>query len=155
MSVALYIIRVADHAAPRVPVFLGDATEFYRRTAMAIATLASGSVFPVGFIALVAQQSAPDGWLVCDGAAVSRATFPALYGALGALYGAGDGATTFNIPTQAQCVAPVVAPTLPQVITGGSIDPAVAPVAAVNPTSGTGANNVTGGRAPRGNEQYQ
>lgn len=42
--------------------------------------------------------SAPTGWLLCDGAAVSRATYLALFTKIGTLYGAGDGATTFNLP---------------------------------------------------------
>lgn len=37
-------------------------------------------------------------YLVCDGAAVSRATFAALFAAIGTLWGVGDGSTTFNVP---------------------------------------------------------
>ena len=150
MTQAIFIIRVASSATPRVPVYLGDPLDFNRAVSGAISALAAGSMFPAGFIALNAPQSAPSGWLVCDGAAVARAQFPALFAAIGTLYGAGDGTTTFNLPTQAQCVAPAVAPTPPQVITGGSVQPATPPVTGTNPTSGTGANSVTGGRSPRG-----
>jgi len=38
------------------------------------------------------------GWLVCDGAAVSRTTYAALFTAIGTAHGAGDGRTTFNVP---------------------------------------------------------
>lgn len=38
------------------------------------------------------------GWLICDGSAVSRTEYPALFDAIGTTYGAGDGSTTFNIP---------------------------------------------------------
>lgn len=41
---------------------------------------------------------APDGYLLCDGSAVSRADYPDLYAAIGVVWGAGDGSTTFNLP---------------------------------------------------------
>jgi microcystin-dependent protein len=41
---------------------------------------------------------APAGWLMCDGSAVSRTTYAALFAAIGGIYGAGDGSTTFNVP---------------------------------------------------------
>lgn len=40
----------------------------------------------------------PSGWLVCDGSAVSRTTYSDLFAAIGTIYGAGDGSTTFNLP---------------------------------------------------------
>jgi microcystin-dependent protein len=40
----------------------------------------------------------PPGWLFCDGRAISRSTFAALFAAIGEDYGNGDGTTTFNIP---------------------------------------------------------
>jgi microcystin-dependent protein len=40
----------------------------------------------------------PSGWLVCDGRAVSRTTYAALFTAIGTLWGGGDGSTTFNLP---------------------------------------------------------
>ena len=42
--------------------------------------------------------SAPGGFLFCDGTPVSRATYAALFSAIGTTYGAGDGSTTFNLP---------------------------------------------------------
>ncbi len=41
---------------------------------------------------------APTGYLECNGAAVSRATYPALFAVIGTMYGNGDGSTTFNLP---------------------------------------------------------
>ena len=60
----------------------------------AIATAAS----PTGAVQFFAQATAPDGWLVCDGRAVSRAAYPELFDAIGETYGAGNGANTFNLP---------------------------------------------------------
>lgn len=53
---------------------------------------------PTGTVMAYAIAGAPAGWLVCDGSAVSRTTYSALYNVLHSLYGAGDGSTTFNLP---------------------------------------------------------
>jgi microcystin-dependent protein len=45
-----------------------------------------------------AATAVPAGWLLCDGRAVSRATYAALFGVIGTAWGAGDGVTTFNLP---------------------------------------------------------
>lgn len=153
MGQALFMVRTAAAAAPVVPVDLGNSADFNRKTTAAVAALAAGSVFPAGFVALTAA-AAPYGWLVCDGSAVARRDFPALFAAIGTTYGAGDGATTFNLPTQAQCVPPPVAPSVPQVISGGSVEPTdtVVPTNPGQPGSGTGGggggNTTTGGRPP-------
>lgn len=57
-----------------------------------------GDIFPSGVILHYAGASAPTNWLICDGTAVSRATYAALFAAIGTTYGAGDGSTTFNLP---------------------------------------------------------
>jgi phage-related tail fiber protein len=51
-----------------------------------------------GFIIFLAAATIPNGWLECDGAAVSRATYADLFAAIGVTFGTGDGSTTFNIP---------------------------------------------------------
>lgn len=51
-----------------------------------------------GTVAHFAAASAPVGWVKANGAAVSRATYAALFIAIGTTYGAGDGSTTFNLP---------------------------------------------------------
>ncbi|MBA0422030.1 tail fiber protein [Stenotrophomonas maltophilia] len=53
--------------------------------------------FP-GQVIMFAGKVAPSGTLLCNGAAVSRATYAELFAAIGTLYGAGDGKTTFNLP---------------------------------------------------------
>lgn len=58
----------------------------------------AGGAVPVGAIVDYAGAVAPAGWLLCCGQSVSRTVYAALFGVLGTLYGAGDGATTFGLP---------------------------------------------------------
>lgn len=53
---------------------------------------------PSGSLVAYAGSSAPAGWLLCDGSAVSRSTYASLFTAIGTTFGTGDGSTTFNIP---------------------------------------------------------
>lgn len=54
--------------------------------------LPSGVTLPYG------GGSAPSGFLLCDGSAVSRTTYAGLFTILSTVYGVGDGSTTFNLP---------------------------------------------------------
>ena len=47
---------------------------------------------------MIAGSTIPDGWLLCNGAAVSRTTYAKLFAAIGTRYGSGNGSTTFNLP---------------------------------------------------------
>jgi microcystin-dependent protein len=60
--------------------------------------VAAGGGNPAGMVADHAGATVPDGWLLCDGAAISRTEYAALFDALGTAHGAGDGSTTFNLP---------------------------------------------------------
>ena len=62
-------------------------------------------VIPAGLIAPYGGSSAPTGWLMCNGQAVSRTTYATLFNKIGTAYGAGDGSTTFNLPDYANRVA--------------------------------------------------
>jgi microcystin-dependent protein len=53
---------------------------------------------PVGSLMDYAGSSAPTGWLLCYGQAISRSTYSALFTAISTVYGIGDGSTTFNLP---------------------------------------------------------
>ena len=53
---------------------------------------------PTGFIMPYAGATAPTGWLIADGSALSRITYADLYNVIGTTYGVGNGSTTFNIP---------------------------------------------------------
>tara|TARA_R100001510_G_C7637608_1_gene195514 strand:- start:992 stop:1615 length:624 start_codon:yes stop_codon:yes gene_type:complete len=52
----------------------------------------------VGTIKPWGKATAPNGYLLCDGAAVSRTTYADLFAVIGTTYGAGDTSTTFNVP---------------------------------------------------------
>lgn len=58
----------------------------------------AGAAMPVGAVVPYAGATAPAGWLLCDGAAVSRTTYANLFAVIGTAFGPGDGATTFNVP---------------------------------------------------------
>lgn len=52
----------------------------------------------IGQIIAYAGSDEPNGWLKCDGRAVSRETYAALFSVIGTTFGSGDGSTTFNLP---------------------------------------------------------
>jgi microcystin-dependent protein len=62
--------------------------------------LASGlrALLPAGTVILSAGDRVPSGYLLCNGAAVSRTQYADLFTAIGTKYGVGDGASTFNLP---------------------------------------------------------
>ena len=55
-------------------------------------------VTPSGAIMQYAGTTAPNGWLICDGSAISRTIYSDLFDVIGTTYGSGDGSTTFNLP---------------------------------------------------------
>jgi len=59
---------------------------------------------PPGVISQYAGATAPTGYLLCQGQAVNRTTYAALFAVIGTTYGAGDGSTTFNLPDLRQRV---------------------------------------------------
>ena len=62
---------------------------------------ALNALVPAGVYLPFGGATAPTGWLSCDGSAVSRTTYAALFAAIGTAYGTGDGSTTFNLPNMA------------------------------------------------------
>jgi len=56
------------------------------------------TLIPVGAKIMFGSASTPENFLYCDGSAVSRTTYAALFAVIGTTYGAGNGSTTFNIP---------------------------------------------------------
>ncbi len=53
---------------------------------------------PIGEVKTFAGDTAPQGWLLCFGQAVSRTTYSALFAVIGTRFGGGDGGSTFNLP---------------------------------------------------------
>ena len=74
------------------PAVAGNNTLVLPSAGTAIAALIPGEV------KWFAMNSAPSGFLKANGAAVSRTTYANLFAAIGTLYGAGNGTTTFNLP---------------------------------------------------------
>lgn len=66
--------------------------------AIETALTSSGRGVPTGTLIMHAANTAPTGYLKCNGAAVSRTTYAALFSAIGTTYGVGNGTTTFNLP---------------------------------------------------------
>ena len=70
-----------------------------KATLQAVIDLARASIIPAGIGPLpYAGGTAPTGWLWCQGQAVSRTTYAALFAAIGTTWGVGDGSSTFNVP---------------------------------------------------------
>lgn len=56
------------------------------------------NMIPCGIVQAFAGTTTPEGWLLCDGSAISRTDYAELYSVIGDTYGDGDGSTTFNLP---------------------------------------------------------
>lgn len=56
------------------------------------------SILPAGTVLPFAGATAPAGWAICDGTAISRTDYPELFLAIGETWGNGDGSTTFHLP---------------------------------------------------------
>jgi len=63
-----------------------------------VGSLNSANAAQIGGVMFFARNTAPQGYLKANGAAVSRTTYAALFTAIGTTFGAGDGTTTFNLP---------------------------------------------------------
>lgn len=61
-------------------------------------TLTGFNIIPPGCLMMYPSTTAPSGWLSCDGSAVSRTTYSALFAIIGTTYGPGNSSTTFNLP---------------------------------------------------------
>lgn len=84
----LYASLINDNIGNALPSQVSDANWRYLDT----------SPTRPGTLRMTACAAAETGWLLCDGAAVSRSTYSGLFSAIGTAYGAGNGTTTFNLP---------------------------------------------------------
>lgn len=72
-----------------------------------LSPIAGGTLYadaPVGSIQAYGGATAPWGWLLCQGQAISRTTYAELFNVIGTSFGEGDGSTTFNIPDMRESV---------------------------------------------------
>lgn len=88
-------VKEAVQALAPAPDLSSYATKSELEAAVQAAILAS---VPTGTILPFAGTVVPDGFLLCNGAAVSRTTYAKLFAAIGTKWGSGDGSTTFNLP---------------------------------------------------------
>jgi microcystin-dependent protein len=67
--------------------------------ATTVGGLSATVLAPIGSITMFGGATVPpSGWLTCDGSAVNRTTYSALFAVISTTWGAGDGSTTFNLP---------------------------------------------------------
>lgn len=80
---------------------------------------------PTGALNMWPTSSAPTGWLLCNGATVSRTTYANLFGIIGTAFGAGDGSTTFTLPDYRSRMPIGASGSYALAATGGSADAVV------------------------------
>jgi len=92
--------RVVDKTQANLVPFAANV--ILQSTKGASSTTAAGNevapLLPVGSIIVWPETTAPTGWVIADGTAISRSTFAGLFSLIGTDYGAGDGSTTFALP---------------------------------------------------------
>lgn len=77
-----------------------DQSRWYRiLTEADVTTIQMGAVPTGTILAWAGFSGCPSGFLWCNGSEVSRTTFASLYGVIGTRYGAGNGSSTFNLPS--------------------------------------------------------
>jgi microcystin-dependent protein len=77
---------------------LADSVDVPRDVQALAEAVETQGTFIVGEMRQMLRRTIPAAWLLCDGRAVSRAQYAALYDEIGAWVGAGDGSSTFNLP---------------------------------------------------------
>lgn len=100
--IAPQIIGKGNVYAPQEGEIIYDSSDstFYGRDGSGWVPLStvSGAFVPPGTILSFAGTTAPTGYLLADGSAVSRTTYSNLFAVIGESFGEGDGSTTFNLP---------------------------------------------------------
>jgi len=92
-----------DGSAPmtgQLTLATGDPTNARHATSKAYVDrfMAYATGLPLGAVFPFAPNAVPAGYLLCNGQAVPRATYPDLFAAIGTTFGSGDGVATFNVP---------------------------------------------------------
>lgn len=109
----------------------------------------ASQLVPPGTVVAFAGPTAPAGWLLCNGAAVSRSTYSALFAVIGTAHGKGDGSTTFTLPDYRGRF-------LRGVDAGAGRDPNASTRTAANPGGNTGdaVGSVQGGATKMANNPF-
>ena len=98
-TAGLTLLSDANAAAQRTTLGLGGAAVLAVGTSAGTVAAGDDSRFTLpGTIIMAGFSGTPSGYLTCDGTAVNRTTYAALFAAIGTVWGAGDGSTTFNVP---------------------------------------------------------
>lgn len=92
------IVATADNTPARLAVGTNGAVLTADSTQATGVKWAPPAGVPAGALTMYGGSTAPTGWLLCDGSAVSRSTYADLFTAIGTAFGVGDGSTTFNVP---------------------------------------------------------
>jgi microcystin-dependent protein len=85
----------SDVTASSTTTFTNKTIDYNNNT---ITNLPTTDPTPTGTLTQYLGTTAPTGWLLCNGNAVSRSTYSALFAVISTRYGVGDGSTTFNLP---------------------------------------------------------
>jgi microcystin-dependent protein len=94
-------------------------------TAVATTAFVQNNSIPSGGLMMWPTASAPAGYLLCNGTAVSRTTYAALFAVIGTTFGVGDNSTTFNLPDYVNRVPVGAGGLYAAAATGGSKDAVV------------------------------
>lgn len=97
------VIYVADSSVQAYKFVLKNSVDVTQWTmdnikVPATATAPAAQAVPTGSLVATGKTAADTGYLMCDGSAVSRTTYAALFTAISTRFGGGDGSTTFNLP---------------------------------------------------------
>lgn len=77
---------------------IGNGTSAWNVLPYVVPTITIPPATPSGVVTPFAGATAPTGWLMCNGAAISRTTYADLFAVISTTYGVGDGSSTFNLP---------------------------------------------------------
>ena len=96
-------LRAPDNAASDITLTLpssdGNANDVLQSDGSGnLSFVALPQAVPTGSVHMMATTTVPSGYLKCNGQAVSRTTYAALFAVIGETWGEGDGTTTFNVP---------------------------------------------------------